>query len=282
MRQKNDKILLAADLWSALLLNRQKEVSMFGTVHILYMLISGIVGAAILVGLYLWKNDRANVLALRFLAIITVIIHYSPLWVDFFTTGSATVSSVMLLPIHPCNVCMWLLLISSCITERNGVVARIIKEFTFWGGTVCGAIGTILNENFGSNPTLADYDVLKGLLSHSTMVFGCILLFTAGFVKIRVFSNLISITSGLVFFLVDGFIINTLYAIFGLDPCNSMYLIEAPFPDIPWLITPVMGLMAVVVAFSVSAIFEAFALPNEERWYSKLKNFINSKKETLK
>lgn len=243
------------------------------------MLISGVIGAGILLGLYFLKNERLNVLSLRLLAIITVIIHYSPLWVDFFTSGSATVSSVMLLPIHPCNVCMWLLLISSTIVEKNGRVAMIIKEFTFWGGTVCGAIGTILNENFGDNPTLADYDVLKGMLSHTTMVLGCILLFTAGFVKIRVLSNLISVVSGLCFFLVDGFIINTLYSIFGLEPCNSMYLLEAPFSDIPWLITPVMGVMAVIVAFAVSALFEQFALPKEERWYSKIKNRFD-KKET--
>lgn len=245
------------------------------------MLISGIIGAGVLLYLYVLKNERANVLALRFFAVITVIIHYSPLWVDFFTEGSAEVSSVMLLPIHPCNVCMWLLLASSFIAEKNGVVARIVKEFTFWGGTVCGAIGTILNENFGSNPTLADYDVLKGLLSHSTMVIGCILLFTAGFVKIRVISNVISVVSGLCFFVLDGFVINTLYSIFGLEPCNSMYLLEAPFSDIPWLITPVMGIMAVIFAFCVCALFEALALPKEERWYSKIKSYINNKKETL-
>ena len=245
------------------------------------MLISGIIGAGVLLYLYVLKNERANVLALRFFAVITVIIHYSPLWVDFFTEGSAEVSSVMLLPIHPCHVCMWLLLASSFIAEKNGVVARIVKEFTFWGGTVCGAIGTILNENFGSNPTLADYDVLKGLLSHSTMVIGCILLFTAGFVKIRVISNVISVVSGLCFFVLDGFVINTLYSIFGLEPCNSMYLLEAPFSDIPWLITPVMGIMAVIFAFCVCALFEALALPKEERWYSKIKSYINNKKETL-
>lgn len=245
------------------------------------MLISGIIGAGVLLYLYVLKNERANVLALRFFAVITVIIHYSPLWVDFFTEGSAEVPSVMLLPIHPCNVCMWLLLVSSLIVDKKGAVARVIKEFTFWGGTVCGAIGTILNENFGSNPTLADYDVLKGLLSHSTMVIGCILLFTAGFVKIRVISNVISVVSGLCFFVLDGFVINTLYSIFGLEPCNSMYLLEAPFSDIPWLITPVMGIMAVIFAFCVCALFEALALPKEERWYSKIKSYINNKKETL-
>ena len=50
-----------------------------------------------------------------------------------------------------------------------------------------------------------------------------------------------------------------------------MYLLEAPFPDMPWLITPVMGLMGVAVAFIITAAYEQIALPKEERWYSLLR-----------
>ena len=49
-----------------------------------------------------------------------------------------------------------------------------------------------------------------------------------------------------------------------------MYLLEAPFDDIPWLITPVMGLMGVIVAFIISAIYEAVFVPESERWYKAL------------
>ena len=146
---------------------------MFGTVHILYMMISALVSAVLLVVLYKKiKEQSAKEGILKFFAVVTVIIHYSSLWVDYFKSGSATVQSPMLLPIHPCNVCMWLLLISAFVKKREGTLYRLLTEFTFWAGTVCGTIGLVLNENFGNNPTLADYEVLKGMLSHSTMLFG--------------------------------------------------------------------------------------------------------------
>ena len=81
------------------------------------------------------------------------------------------------------------------------------------------------------------------------------------------------------FFVVDGAVINLLYAIFELDPCNSMYLLEPPFSDIPWLITPVMGLMGVAAAFIITATYEQFALPKEERWYSLIKEHRAQKKQ---
>ncbi len=253
---------------------------MFDLGHILYMVISGIITVLLLwlMSRYLTTEEKKYG-ALKFYAIITVIIHYSSLWVDFFTEGSAEVSSVMLLPIHPCNVCMWLLVASAFAKKRDGQVYKILTEFTFWAGTVCGFIGIFLNENYDANPSLLDYDVLKGLLSHSTMIIGCVYLAVSGIVKIRV-RNVLSVIVGLLFFLVDGAVVNTLYHIFNLDPCNSMYLLEPPFSDIPWLITPVMGLMGVAVAFVLTALYEQIFLPEDERWYKSIGQYkmkINSK-----
>lgn len=244
---------------------------MFGITHILYMLISAVISAGILVLLYFKAKDvDEKTLALRAMAVVTVIIHYSSLWVGFFATGDQTIEASQLLPIHPCNVCMWFLLACAFIKNKESRIFKIISEFTFWGGTVCGSIGIIINENFGNNPTLADYDVLKGMLSHSTMVLGCIYLLVSGMVRIRV-KNVISVVAGLLFFAVDGTIINTLCALFGRDSFNSMYLQELPFPEMPWINTLTMGIAGVAVAFVATAIYEFIALPAEERWYSKLK-----------
>lgn len=245
---------------------------MFGTLHILYMLISAIVSAGVLLALHARaRSERAKNAALKWIAVVTVIIHYSSLWVDFFATGSLEIEQPQLFPIHPCNVCMWLLLACAFIKNRGSRIFKLISEFTFWGGVVCGSIGIILNENFGANPTLADYGVLKGLLSHSTMVLGCVYLLTSGMVRIRV-GNVISVASGLLLFAVDGVIINTLYAVFDREPCNSMYLLELPFPDMPWLNTLTMGIAGVLLAFTVTAIYEWAALPGDERWYAKRRN----------
>ena len=244
---------------------------MFDLVHILYMVISGIVSAAILYLMHKYlKTEDKKTAGIKFFAIITVIIHYSSLWVDYLRDSTAEVEGPMLFPIHPCNVCMWLLVIVAFMKNKNSTVFRVLSEFLVLGGTVCGSIGIILNENYDSTPSLLDYDVLKGLLSHSTMLIGILYLLVAGFVKIRV-KNVISVVAGLLIFFVDGLVINTLYAICGTEPCNSMYLLEAPFPDIPWLITPVMGIAGIIVAFAITATYEQIALPKEERWYTLLK-----------
>lgn len=244
---------------------------MFDTGHISYMVVSAILSGIIL---YLMcrflKTEERKTAGLKFFAVITVIIHYSSLWVDYLRDNAAEIESPMLFPIYPCNVCMWLLVIVAFMKNKNSTVFRLLSEFLVLGGTVCGSIGIILNENYDSTPSLLDYDVLKGLLSHSTMLIGIIYLLASGFVKIRV-KNVISVVAGLMIFFVDGVVINSLYSIFGLEPCNSMYLLEAPFPDMPWLITPVMGIMGVAVAFAITATYEQLALPKEERWYSLLK-----------
>ena len=48
------------------------------------------------------QNSKDNIL--KVFAVITVVIHYSSLWVDYFTTGEAQVDSTMLLPVYPCNI----------------------------------------------------------------------------------------------------------------------------------------------------------------------------------
>lgn len=251
---------------------------MLDTKHILYIVISLVLSAALIALFRIFiKSERGHLWVIRAFALLTVALHYSPLFVDFFSGVTPEVSGPMLLPIHPCNVCMWLLLAAAFAKPSDSVAYRTLTEFVFWGGTVCGFIGILLNENYAANPTLLDYEVLKGLLSHSTMLIGCVYLLVSGIVTIRV-RNVISVAAGLMLFIVDGAIINLLYAIFGLDPCNAMYLLEPPFSDLPWLTNVTMGLMGVAVAFAISALYEALALPKNERWYSKLKSINNKKR----
>ena len=252
---------------------------MYGTAHLLYTIISAVVGIALMIGFRLLfkKNDAAHRWVIRISALLTVAIHYSTLWVDFFTTGTATVDSTMLLPIYPCNIIMWLLLAVSFM--KPGTVAyKLISEFVLWGGTVCGFIGIFLNENFMNNPNLLDYGVLKGLLSHSTMLIGCTYFFISGLVKIRV-KNTVSVVAGLLFFLGVGGTMNLLYYIFGLPACNAMYLLSPPFEALPWLNTAVMGLAGVTLAFTLTVIYEQIALRAPERWYSKIGALVNNIKK---
>lgn len=252
---------------------------MFNSQHILYMVFATILS---IVGLILCrkyvKQDKSKKLVLKIFAILTVIIHYSILYVDFFSTGVAEAEPPLLLPIYPCNVMMWLLLICAFIKNDKSKFAKALYEFTFYAGIICGSIGILLNENFASNPSLLHWYSLRGLLSHSTMVFGCLYILVGGFIRIDV-SNCLSSVFGLCLFLVDGFIINSLYLIFGLGQCNSMFLQKVPFEACPWLNTYVMGLMGLMLVFVFTCICEHFTKQKQDRFLYKLGLKLSKKSE---
>ena len=237
---------------------------MFNLQHILYMVVAfTVTGVLLWLGKKHLKTDESKNLAVRWCAWITVLIHISDLWVDFLkNAGAVEIPDNVLFLIYPCNICMWLLVLVSCM-PRNNVIYRLLSEFTCLGGTVCGVIGLVFNANFDSNPTLLDYSVLKGLLSHSTMILGTLFLGVSGLVKVRV-RNVLSVITGLLLFLGIGLGINAIFAKFGIEDCNAMYLQEPPFDSMPWLNTVVMGIAGVAVAFTLTVLFEKLAL--KKKW----------------
>lgn len=239
---------------------------MFNTQHILYMVISGAATAALLyLARRLAKTETAKNNILKFFAILTVAIHYSNLWVDYFANGgTATIENNQILPVYPCNVVMWMLLIAALLRDKKRLIFQMLGEFCFYGGTVCGVVGIVLNVNFGNNPTLADYDILKGLLSHSTMLFGCIYMKVGGFIRVRMF-NAVSVAAGLASFVVCGTAVNRLYEHFGMIPPDGMFLKSNPNLSISPI---VLGIVAVALLFIGLSIRE-LRLPREQRWYSK-------------
>ena len=241
---------------------------MFNTQHILYMLISGALTAALLflASRYV-SDDHSKNRILKFFAIITVILHYSNLWVDFFKTGgNASITSTQILPVYPCNVIMWLLLISACMRNKQRQLFQMIGEFCFIVGSVCGTLGIVLNFNFDNNPTLADYDILKGMLSHSTMLLGCLFLYFGGYVRIRMF-NFVSVLSGLSFFIFCGVAVNELYRHFGMESPDGMWLHSNPcnlaFPPL------ILALVVTSVLFAIINLWQMH-LPQEDRWYKNI------------
>lgn len=244
-----------------------------GDIMIKLLTFSIITVILIIIGLYYCYKKITNELTkdkiLKIFAILTVAIHYSSLWVDYFTTGIAEVENTMLLPIYPCNICMWLLLIVAFTKKKDTFCYKKISEFLAIVGTVCGLVGLFANEIFLANPSFLDYGSLKGLLSHSTMIFGTLFLLTQGYVKIRTINACTSTIFGLILFAVDGAIINTLFSIFNLPEVNAMYMLEFPI-DIPGFNFLTLGIVGVIVVFIVSTIYELIFLDPQERWYHNL------------
>ena len=180
-------------------------------------------------------KDSTKDFVLKFVSVLVVIIHYSSLYVDFFKNKEALIDANMILPIYPCNIIMWMLLIVSFMKNKESKLYKSLSEFIFIGGTICGLIGVLFNINFLNNPNLLDYNILKGLVSHSVMIFGTIYLFVFDYVKLEVARTTKSIIFGLVIFVICGLTINILFAIFDIPSVNAMFMLEPPFPEMPFI-----------------------------------------------
>lgn len=234
------------------------------------MLISVIVTVVTLILLYKFvKTDRAKIITLRVMTIITLVLHYSIFYYNFFIAKTTEVPPSLFLLIYPCHICMWAVFIVAFMKNRETRFYKFLSEFCFYGIFLCGTIGIALNENFANSPTLTDFFVLKGLLSHSTMVLSGLYLLVGKFFKIRV-SNTLSAIFGVLVLGVCGAVNNLLYWAFGVEPCNSMYLQQPPYPGLPWLNAGFIAVAAIAAIFIFTLIYEAFALPREERWLHRL------------
>ncbi len=251
---------------------------MFDRGHLLYMAVSTFF---LVLFLYICKKnikDQKNKdKILKISAILTIAIHYSVLYVDYFSTGSAEVDNTMLLPIYPCNVAMWLLLIVAFMKNRMSKLYVVLSEFTFYLCIVGGIIGIMFNEVYISTPNLGDWDVLNGLLSHSTLLFGGIYLLLGGYVNIRV-RNVASVFYGAVLLLADGLIIIGMYRLANLDAPNCMYLLENPFPQLKWFNTFAVGGIGIFLVFVITVVYEQIALKEENRWYHKIKEYVEERR----
>lgn len=232
------------------------------------MVISSVATAVVLyLSRRLAKTENVKNKILKFFAILTVAIHYSNLWVDYFASGgTATIENNQILPVYPCNVVMWMLLIAALLRDKKSLVFQMLGEFCFYGGSICGIVGIVLNVNFGNNPTLADYGILKGLLSHSTMLFGCLYMMVGGFIRVRVF-NAVSVAAGLGTFVLCGMAVNRLYEHFGMTPPDGMFLKSNPYTSVSPIVLGIVVVMLMFIGLSIREL----RLPKEERWYHKLK-----------
>ena len=240
---------------------------MFNTQHILYIAISGSLTALLLIlATRLLKSQRQKNGFLKLFAVLTVLLHYSDIWVEFFRTGgTACVSSVHILPVYPCNVMMWMLLIAALMKDKQSLLFRMLSEFCFYGGILCGVLGIVLNENFDNNPTLTDYGVLKGLLSHSTMLLGCIYMKVGRYFTVRP-TNAFSVAAGAAVFVLCGIGVNRLYDAFGMEAPDGMFLRHNPY--LPC--TPILpGICAIVLMYVILLLMERRKRKNEDSFCAK-------------
>jgi hypothetical protein len=168
---------------------------------------------------------------------------------------------------------MWLLVIVAFMKNKESKLFNHLAEFTFIGGTLCGVIGVLFNINFYANPNICDYDIFKGLISHSVMIFGTVYLCVMNYVKIEAKRTMLSIIFGLLLFSLCGLTINVLFYIFDIPSVNAMFMLEPPIKELPFFNFFTIGILGVIISFIGLNIYECFALPKEKRWLTKIMNW---------
>ena len=123
-----------------------------------------------------------------------------------------------------------------------------------------------------NNPNILDYEIFKGLISHSVMIFGTVYLGVMNYVKIEVKRTMVSIIVGLLIFSTIGLIINILFYIFNIPGVNAMFMVEPPIKDLPFFNFFTIGILGLLLSFIGLNIYELCAFPKEKRWLTKVIN----------
>lgn len=244
----------------------------------------------VLIVLGLWtikkyvKRERTKDLILCAAAIFTILFHYSTFGFKLLTGGNAmeylSNTPNLILPIYPCNVVMWSALIFAFLKNKKSRVGMFFVDYLFWFGIVSTLVGMFANVDFINDPTLADYENVKSIVAHATLLFNVLLLPIFGYIKIDVKRNLTNIIISIFVMAAIGCYCNLVFhALSSAEAAydvNSMFLIHSPFEGLDFLTYPVIALVAVPIYFSVFAICDLVAHKKGERFYNK-KNELQAK-----
>lgn len=227
----------------------------FDLFHISYILVS--LGLTVLI---LWlakkyiKTAKSKNIFLKVSGIITVFLHLSPLWVDYLKDGNASVADNMLFPIYFCNLAMILLLMTSFIEDKNSKFFKYLAITTSYAG-ILGSIISLFYPEYYLYAEGLSFGVVKSMLSHSTMLIGCLYLMIGNYFKVER-KNAIVFLVGLLCLGFIGLCVNIIFVLSGQPNPNAMYLQRPPLEEIPFLNGPVIGGLLIGTVFLIGYIRE--------------------------
>ena len=225
---------------------------LFDGLHLSYIIISLLVSAGLL---FLAKKyihtEKYKEWFLKFWAIVTVFLHLITLYDDYLKTGSANVADNQLFPIYFCNMTMYLLVITALWGNKKTKFFQYLATVTSFSGILGSLISLFYPEYYLNTGDMFVLHVFKSLLSHSTMLIGCLYLIVGRYIKISFKESTITFGVGLLGFGLVGVIVNAIFKWAHLPPPNAMYLQRPPIPEVPFLNVYVIALMLMgVVALS--------------------------------
>lgn len=219
------------------------------------------------------KGEHARAIILLAAAVFTILFHYSTLLYKLLTGDGAmeylSVTPNLLLPIYPCNVVMWCALIFALLPDKTSRAGVLLSDYLFWFGIVSTLVGMFANVDFIRNPTLADYENVKSIAAHATLLFNVLLLPLFGYVKTDVKRNMRSILLSVVGMGAIGCYCNLVFCALSswevACDVNSMFLIHSPFEGLAFLTYPVIALIAIPIYLAVFMICAAIARKRKKK-----------------
>ncbi|MBO7196337.1 MAG: hypothetical protein J6V80_03290 [Clostridia bacterium] len=219
-------------------------------------------------------------------ALFTILCHYSSLVYHHFLDGTAMEylrhNPNLILPIYPCNVVMWSALIFAFCKDKRSKLGAFLADYIFWFGIISTLVGMFANVDFIREPTLANFDVTKGIISHATLLYNVMLIALFGYVKVDLWKNMKHILISILEMMVIGLYCNLVFSTLVSDEMayevNSMFLIHSPFGGLDFLTYPIIGLIAIPLYFGLFALCECFAYKKGDRFYNRLGRWIGDKR----
>lgn len=204
------------------------------------------------------------------MSLLTVLLHYIEVIINLIRGVDFEFTSNLYLPVYPCNAIMWLNVIIIFFIFKKGKVFEVLATVSLFIGTTCGIIGLSFNENFLSNPVLSDIGILKGLLSHATMIFCCLSLGVLGFVKIRVIRSTLYSLFGFVYFFLCDLYSNFVLRLRGLEEVDN-YFIRGSMEEVPFINFYTISLIGLILLILITFAYELVFVEKEERSFYNLK-----------
>jgi hypothetical protein len=170
---------------------------------------------------------------------------------------------------------MWGCLIYGLMKNKESKGAKFLADYLFWFGIFSTLVGMFANVDFINNPTLANYEVTKSILAHATLLFNVLLIYIFGHIKVDLIKNMTNIVIAILMMYVIGLYCNKIFEVLvSLDEAysiNSMFILHSPFPEIPFLIYPIIALCSLILYFSLFSLCELFVYPKGNRWFNRIR-----------
>lgn len=224
------------------------------------------------------KTERAERALLLISALVTIIFHYSTLIFYAISRGAAfdylKDNPNLILPIYPCNVVMWSCLILGFMKNRDSKLYILLTDYIFWFGIFSTLVGMFANVDFIKNPTLADYDIVKSIVAHATLLFNLLLLPLFERIRIEPGRNMknmiLSVIGMYAIGLYCNLVFKTLVSPEAAYDVNSMFIIHSPFDTVPYLKYPIIAAAALVLYFILFNVLDVIKCKKGDRWLDKV------------